>query len=180
MVEEWRDIKGYQGKYQISNTGKVRSLNYHREGRIKELIPKDCRGYLQIGLTKKGKKRFYAIHRLVADSFIGNGDGKQVNHKDLNKKNNNTENLEYVTARENTIHAIQNGRFDSSSQQLHEANEKRKIGVLAVKNGIVSRFTSIREASRKLSIDRKQIKQSLQNKYPLAKGYRFFYVAGGD
>ena len=69
--EKWKDIKKYEGKYQVSNLGNVRSLNYHRENKIKRLKKSnDKAGYLVVGLCKNGKMRTYKVHRLVAEAFI--------------------------------------------------------------------------------------------------------------
>lgn len=103
MGEVWKDIKGYEGKYQVSDRGNVKSLNYRRSGVENLLTPWDAgRGYLQVIFTRKK----YAIHRLVAETFIPNPDNKSdVNHIDGNKKNNNVENLEWCTRQENIIHS---------------------------------------------------------------------------
>ena len=108
MSEIWQDIKGFEGKYQISNTGKVKSLNYHRMGREKILAPnkRAKHGYWYVALCDgSGKIKVGKIHRLVAEHFIPNPDNKPyVNHKDGNKHNNNAENLEWVTPLENNLH----------------------------------------------------------------------------
>ena len=116
MQEVWKDIKGYEGLYQVSNLGRARSLDrYVRNGtsnknikRGKILKPCATRdGYLQLNLIKNKKKKVSTVHRLVAKAFIVNFENKPcVNHIDGNKQNNNVENLEWVTYSENTIHAI--------------------------------------------------------------------------
>lgn len=178
MYEVWVDITGYEGKYQISNKGKVRSLDYHRQGIVKELALKNSRGYLIVGLTKNAKKTFYSVHRLVANAFIPNPlKLPQVNHIDTNKMNNSISNLEWVTAQDNTVHAINHGCFDSSIKKLKNANEQRAKPVVAINLATGSRryFISLREMSRTLNIDRKQIVMCLNGKYEKAKGFRFEY-----
>ena len=82
-MEEWRDIKGYEGKYQVSNLGRVRSLNFNKTGKIKELSYAKRRGYLGVTLFKDKKSKTFAVHRLVAKMFIPNPNNyPQVNHKD--------------------------------------------------------------------------------------------------
>lgn len=179
MNEVWKDIKGYEGKYQVSDTGKVRSLDYHRQEKVKELALKNSRGYYIVGLTMFSKKKFYSVHRLVANAFIPNGQNlPQVNHIDCNKANNNVSNLEWVTEKENTIHAIGNGLFAVSQQKLKEANVKRRKAVLAIeiKSGNKIFFESTRRLSMMLDIDRKQCKQCLIGKAKSAKGYLLKYV----
>jgi len=118
QIEEWKDIKGYEGLYQISNYGNVRSLdkyvNHSRKGKrlIKGKIMSatdNGNGYKIVGLKKDGKRRNHYIHRLVADAFIPNPDKKNcVNHIDYNRSNNNANNLEWCTTKENIHHSINN------------------------------------------------------------------------
>lgn len=111
MVEIWKDVKDYEGKYQVSNLGRVKSLIYknNANNRIykREKILKlfhDRNGYLRVDL-KMGKRKNAQVHRLVAIAFIDNTYNKpQVNHKDKNKENNKVENLEWVTNGENQLH----------------------------------------------------------------------------
>lgn len=71
VMEEWRDIKGYEGKYQVSNLLNVRSLNYHRENRIKNMVTQVKKGgYLIVGLRKNGIRKFFFVHRLAAIAFL--------------------------------------------------------------------------------------------------------------
>lgn len=109
MKEEWKDIVGYEEKYQISNKGRVRSIHYHRSSSVcdKCLKPRKPAGrYPYVALSKDGKVHRVHVHRLVALYFVPNPDNKpQVNHKNGDKADNRAENLEWVTARENTLHA---------------------------------------------------------------------------
>ena len=121
MEEVWKDIKNYEGIYQVSNLGRIKALErVWYSGRNKS-----CRkerpehimryrvgvgtGYCLIKLTKDGKEQHCLIHRLVAEAFIPNPNNlPEVNHKDGNKENNRIDNLEWVTSRENKIHAQKN------------------------------------------------------------------------
>ena len=111
MQEIWKDIKGYVGLYQVSNLGRFKSLprNTKNQYKYKERILKlseDKDGYLLVNLNRKT----FRSHVIVAQTFIKNDDNKpQINHIDGNKKNNNVDNLEWVTNRENIIHAYKNG-----------------------------------------------------------------------
>ena len=114
-MEIWRDIKGYEGIYQISNKGRVKSLNYRRTGKEKILKPgKTKPGYLCISLYKKGEKcKCFSIHRLVAQAFLPNPDNLPiVNHKDENKLNNNVENLEWCNSEYNLNYGNRNERVN--------------------------------------------------------------------
>lgn len=113
-MEIWKDLKGYEGKYRVSNKGRV--SNYKRI-----LTPTDNgNGYLIIGLCKDGKKKNFYIHRLVAGAFIDNPKNKPVvNHRDYNTKNNNAENLEWATQKENVIYSKNNMRHRKSITQTN-------------------------------------------------------------
>lgn len=101
MQEIWKPIKDYENLYEVSNLGNVKALNFHREKREQLLKPKiDKDGYLEVALYKNSKSKFYRVHRLVANAFIGESD-LTINHKDENKQNNNIENLEYMTTKNN-------------------------------------------------------------------------------
>lgn len=97
--EEWRPIIGYNNKYEISNKGNVRCLNYKNTDEVKTLTPhKTNRGYLRVDLYSNGKSRHHSVHRLVAEAFIPNPNNlPQVNHKDENPLNNHVDNLEWCT-----------------------------------------------------------------------------------
>jgi hypothetical protein len=117
--EIWKDVVGYDGLYQVSNFGNIKSLDRKRwSGRNnsyslfkgKELSKSKRRGYLRVSLTKSKIEKTFSIHRLVAIAFIPNPENKpQVNHKDGDKLNNNEWNLEWNTASENTQHSFDNG-----------------------------------------------------------------------
>ena len=103
MEEIWKDIKGYEGLYQVSNLGRVKSLNYKNSG--KDRILKYCitpQGYLNVGLYVNKQKKTFVVHRLIAETFIPNtGNLPQVNHKDEVKTNNCVDNLEWCDSKYN-------------------------------------------------------------------------------
>jgi len=115
-MEIWKDIKGYEGLYQVSNEGRVKALSRvvkSRWGTPKPLKEKEIReivdslGYSRLSLSKDGNVKTHKIHRLVAEAFlVGKG---HINHIDGNKQNNHVSNLEFCTQRENNIHAQETG-----------------------------------------------------------------------
>lgn len=121
MKEIWKDIKGYEGFYQVSNMGRVKGIerevysghNYSVLRIEKEKIYKGYKvknGYIYQTLLKNGKRKTFKLHRLVAETFIPNPDNKpQVNHIDGDKENNKVSNLEWVTRKENLNHAYKTG-----------------------------------------------------------------------
>ena len=129
-IEVWRDVPGYEGKYQVSNTGQVRSLNYMHTGKTK-ILKQDTskRGYKRVILSKNGKVKAYSVHRLVAIAFIPNPNNwPQVNHKDENPANNFYKNLEWCTPKYNMNYGTRNERA-GESMKGHEVTEatKKKI-----------------------------------------------------
>ena len=101
MQEVWQPVCGYEGRYEVSNTGKVKGTKGPRKP------VQTTRGYVQVDLCKQGTCRKFLIHRLVAIHFIPNpSQCPQVNHKDGNKTNNILSNLEWCTATQNAIHAV--------------------------------------------------------------------------
>lgn len=106
MKENWKDIKDYEGYYQVSNFGNIKSLRNNKI--LKKSL--DSRGYNHFITSLNNKSKLFKIHRLVALHFIPNPENKnQVNHINGIKTDNTVENLEWVTAKENIQHALNNG-----------------------------------------------------------------------
>ena len=139
-MEIWKDVRGYEGLYQVSNHGRVASLNRvqkDKNGRDvryqgKMLIPHpNSSGYLRVQLKSKEKSDLYFVHRLVALHFVNNpmpNIYSIVNHLDCNYLNNRADNLEWTTLQGNSQHAIQNGRMKRTKewlQHLRESKEKQ-------------------------------------------------------
>lgn len=128
-AEAWRPVKGYEGLYEVSDCGRVRSLDRYVEfqypgcpesrklsrGRI--LSPgKTSHGYRSVALYSAEEKRHHRVNRLVAAAFIPNPEGKsEVNHKDCDKANDYVSNLEWCTHSENAMHAVANGRCTANT-----------------------------------------------------------------
>jgi len=114
QTENWKPVNGYNGIYEVSNTGKIRSIdrvipykngcNRPTKGTL-SFLRLGSNGYHSVGLWKENKEKRFSVHRLVAESFIPNPDNKsQVNHKNGIKTDNDISNLEWVTKSENAIH----------------------------------------------------------------------------
>ena len=116
MEEVWKDVKGFEGLYKVSNKGNIKSLNYNKTKKEKKLCKvKYKSGYLYVNLWKQCKQKNYAVHRLVAQAFIENPNNYHcVNHKDENKQNNVVSNLEWCTYKYNCNYGSRNSRAGKS------------------------------------------------------------------
>lgn len=131
MTEIWKNIEGYEGKYQVSNLGQVKSMI----GQEKVLHPKKHRnGHLQIGLHKDKKRKTMYIHRLVAQAFIPNPDNLPcVNHKDENPNNNNVDNLEWCTQKYNCNYGTRVDRIMETKKQQYKKIYKYSFNEYSIK-----------------------------------------------
>lgn len=149
--EVWRDIPGYEGKYQVSNIGNVRSLHYrntNKAQRLNSVINEG--GYNIVGLSKDGKSKQYKVHRLVAEAFIPNPNNYPIiNHKDENKTNNVVWNLEWCTYEYNNNYGTKNER----------ASKSKKGKTSAMKGKTLSE-----ETKKRISQTLKGHKQSIETK----------------
>lgn len=132
MKEIWRSIKGYEGYYEVSNIGRIRSLDreiifsdgrvQHRNGKIKKQTINDD-GYLTVKLSKDSIDVRVAVHILVGKAFVnGYFDGAEINHIDCIRTNNNAENLEWVTHTDNILYSIEKGNHVSVSANYNGEN----------------------------------------------------------
>lgn len=170
ITEEWRDIQGYEGIYQVSNSGKVKSLNFGKTGESKERKPShDADGYLVITLHKNGVRKMYKVHRLVAFAFLEKPkDCDQINHIDEDKENNCVNNLEWCTVEYNL-------RYGTRGKKVGEKLKTAlAIPVLQMKDGIViNQFISMIEASRQTGICQGSISNCCKGKSKNAGGYQW-------
>jgi len=170
MDEEiWKDIEGYEGLYQISNLGRIKTIS--RQGTNTRFIKKDIRkdGYIQVHLTKNSKMKNFLLHRLIAQTFIPNPNNfKYINHKDGNKQNNDISNLEWCTSSQNIFHAYNAGLI----------NRRKKVNQYDKNNNLINTFESVNEASRVTHIDRSHIGACCRkaNCYKTSGGYIWRYV----
>lgn len=177
MKEVWKPIPEYEDKYLISNCGRVLSLTKLR--RLNQVdwssISDSCclslkgnkknnTGYISVGLYKNNKVAYRYVHRLVAEAFVSNRCNKpEVNHKDGNPFNNKADNLEWMTAKENSIHArdVLNRQFGSGKETSVENLIKCGMGpkpVKCVETGQM--FTSLKEAASVFKVTTDTIRHS--------------------
>ena len=137
-METWKPIADYEGFYEVSDRGNVRSVDRYRTANLKhvtrtfikgKLLKQNLKGngYLTVDLAKDNKIRTTLVHRLVANAFIPNPNGLRfVNHKDSNRQNNDISNLEWVTSSENRLHGMEVGHVRYNSRKVR-CVEKNKV-----------------------------------------------------
>ena len=161
-MEQWKSIAGYEGLYEVSNLGRVKSLNYNRTGKERILKQqKDKHGYLRVDICKDGKLKHSKVHRLVAEAFIQNPNNLEtVNHKDEDKTNNVASNLEWMTRGDNIIYS-----------------QARQVQMLDKQTGeLLAIFPSTNEADRVTGIYQGSISKCCLGKLKSAGGYKWRYL----
>ena len=166
-MEHWKSITGYDGLYEVSDLGRVKSLKYGKE-RI--LTPRATHGgYLKVALCKDGKVEQSNIHRLVAKAFIPNPNNLEtVNHKDEVKTNNTVSNLEWMSQKDNINYGTRNKRASEALSKQVQMFDKSTGELLAT-------FPSLMEAERVTGIYHGNISQCCNGKYKSAGGYIWKY-----
>lgn len=159
-METWKDIKGFEGIYQISNMGRLKSFKGGPRGRI--LSNKNSNGgYFSVVLCYGTKRRYTRIHRLVAEAFVPNPHNKpEVNHIDGNKQNNRADNLEWVTRAENHSHAIKmNPNMIKGMIRYNRYTRPKTIQQFSLDGNFVAEYPNAAEASRVTGICQRNILQ---------------------
>lgn len=199
IIEEWKPICGYEGLYEVSNLGKVKSLNYNntKQEKILSQVKKD-NGYLYVNLYQKGNSKNFRVHRLVANAFIDNPSNLPcVNHKDENKENNQVYNLEWCTHKYNTNYgttqqrkvantdykAFQDKRVASTDWKTKVANtdyktiaekQSKKVYQYTKDGKLIKIWLSTRECGRN-GFDQRNVSACCRGKLKTHKGYIWSY-----
>lgn len=181
-VEIWKPVVGYEGIYEVSSKGSVRSLDRHVNGSISgsmkpvkgvNLNPCLINGYSRVVLTKNGEAKKFFVHRIVANSFIENpGNKKCVNHKDFDRSNNKVSNLEWCTNKENSEHASVNKRYKSpgeNSIKNLDIPKCKRVKVVNVFTGEDLQFDSIKAFAEHIGASRSSVNHSIRRKRPVKK-----------
>ena len=177
MTEIWRPIKGYEGLYEVSNKGRVKSLERYsvKFGHQKELVDekpislhKSSAGYMVVHLSKDGERKSKSVHRLVAQAFIPNPQGLPfINHKDEDPTNNHVDNLEWCTQKYNVNYGTRNER---ASKSISKAMKGKYIGskspnarkIVCITTGEI--FNSMTQAAEKYNIAYQDISKCCRKK----------------
>ena len=171
--EIWKDIPNYEGLYQVSNLGNVRSLNHYASNGIKDIIYKGKilnqnkhykNDYMSVILSNNGKYKRFLVHRLVASAFIPNNDNLPcINHKDENKTNNKVENLEWCTHK-------YNNNYGKNTKKLCKFVIQYDLD-----NNFIKEYYSANEASRQTGINTSNICKCCRGERKKTKGFIFKY-----
>lgn len=165
-MEEWKEIQGTNGKYEVSTFGRIKSNITNKI--LKTYV--NSAGYVLATFPIDGVKKRRQVHRLVASAFIPNADGKPfINHIDANRVNNRVENLEWCTASENTLHSFRLGR--SKRYPHHEKSVVRSDGKV---------FPSMSAAARAIGVPYSYVRDVCNGKQKSTRGFSFSIKGGGD
>ena len=200
MKEEWKPIKDYEGLYEVSNTGKVRSLDrvveytgrrtgetrLHKGHEIKATLKKS--GYWQVSLNKDNIRKSFRLHRLVAAAFVINSNPDKfdvVNHLDGNKSNNCADNLEWTDNFGNMQHAAANNllnftdkKRESDRKNISKINEQRKLSVvkLTLDGEYVDTYESLAAAAKSVkSNNGNLVADACRGKRDNYKGFKWVF-----
>lgn len=181
MDEIWKSVSGYEGIYEVSNMGRVKSVSrYVKNGNSQKYIQgkilvnsiEKKTKYMRVTLCKGGKQKIAKVHRLVALTFLPNTNNyPQVNHKDENRRNNCVDNLEWCSANYNMNYGKRNERSAKSN-----TNGIRSKAVLQIKNGeVIREFPSASEVERKIGFGQRNISKCCRGECKQAYGYEWKY-----
>lgn len=189
MEERWAPVPQYEGFYEVSTLGQVRSLPHlakhsrkgyvKRRGKILAQHP-DADGYLEVNLSKHGKVRQFRVHRLVCTAFLPNPDNLPVvNHKDFDKSNNCIYNLEWCSQKYNALHAVSNGRLPHISKEARcriskAASESSRRPVVCSTTG--HEFRSVKDACKHFNVTSDTVIRSAKKGVPTRSGLQFEYI----
>lgn len=174
MEEIWKDVAGWEGLYQVSTYGRVKSLKYGKERILKH--SKNSSGYLTVGLSIESKTFSKVVHRLVAIAFVPNPDNKcDVNHIDEDKTNNNVNNLNWMTRSENVNWGTSRKRAVNTFHMNRLYKDKIKV---IYPSGEIEIFNSAADVSRAFGVPKGNISRVLSGKRKRVRGLRIERVTG--
>lgn len=175
--EKWKDVPGYEGLYQVSDFGRVKSLdridteNHFRKGQI--MKQKYLRGYARVALRNGKHQKEYQVHRLVAIAFIPNPKNlPQVNHKDCNPGNNQVENLEWCDAKYNINYGDRNKKTAVRLRDRKRPYNWKAVNCFSLSGEFLKRYESVEKAAAETKAQANAISACCKKR-------KYYYTAGG-
>lgn len=179
-MEVWKDIKGYEGVYQVSSFGRVRSLDHYASNGVSEILYKGVVLSQNKSLpynTVRLRRKTYYVHRLVAEAFLPNKNNYiEVNHKDENKRNNNVQNLEWCDRKYNNNYGTAKERRALKTRGRTINN--KPIEQYTAEGQLVKTYISALEASKETGIDNSSICKVAKGKLQSAGGFGWRWLCG--
>ena len=174
--EVWVDVLGYNGRYQVSDWGNIRSLNWRNSGAVKQLSPvSDKDGYQIVCLSSEKFQKNVRLHRLIAEVFIPNPNKKpHINHKNEDKKNNRVDNLEWVTEIENNNHGTRNKRI--AKLKRNNTYNCKPVSQYTIEGEFLKTWPSLSEPKRALGYDDSHIARCCRGIKKTAYGYKWKFT----
>lgn len=161
-MEVWKSVLNYEGLYEVSNLGNIRSLcSRWGKRKIPRIVNQHLtkKGYKRVSLCKNNEKKLYMVHRLVYEAFNNKIDnGMEINHKDYNRANNNLSNLELINHTDNV-------RYSKALKVLQ----------FDLDGNLIKEWDSTRDIEREINIDHRQVSDNCNGKQKTCKGYIFKY-----
>lgn len=185
--EIWKDVVGFEGYYQVSNLGRVRSVDRIVKGSFGSLQNKrsvilssaiNTAGYYSVALTRNANSKSYRVHRLVAEAFLPNPNNLPIiNHKDENKLNNSVENLEWCTYSYNAKYNGCMTKRITTRNKNHSHGCEKKVYQYDLKNNLIKVWKSLMSITRTLGYSHANIANCCkgQKNRPTAYGYKWSY-----
>ena len=169
--EVWKDIAGYDGLYQVSNLGRVRSLKF---GKVKILkLGKVRNRYIQVGLYKNRERKMCKVHRLVGQAFLLNPNNlPEINHRDEDKTNNRVENLEWCDRKYNNNFGTHNQRV---AEKMTNGKLSKTVLQFTLEGNFVKEWKSTRDVQRNLGYSQGNISSCCTGRYNSANGFVWRY-----
>lgn len=179
MQEIWKDIPGYEGIYEVSNKGRIRSIDrivvtkagwtQTKYGQVIKFGQPINSGYIKVDLHKNGKAKPFLVHRIVAEVFLENPNGcETVNHKDENKLNNSADNLEWCTQ-------MYNNNYGTCKERGAET-QRREFLQMDMDGNVIKRWKGFKKIQRELGYQRKLIYLCCIGKRESYMGYKWCYA----
>lgn len=183
-MEEWKAVEGYEGLYEVSTEGRVKSLNWRGTGEEKCIfLKRHNRGYLQVELAGGNKKKTFLVHRLVAKAFVENPNGFHlVNHKDEDKTNNRAENLEWCNYSYNVLYSLpkrkkwNNGVSQRKGCRLHGANNGKRVAQTTLSGEPVKEWPDSRTIFLETGMSDWSISECCRGNRKTAYGFKWHYA----